>query len=73
MNGDGWKMKEFLDTKDVADEFFNGGCKYQKVLRLTRAGILPGIKLGKSYVYRKENLEEWARQNFCKKNGTRDK
>lgn len=66
-------MKEFLDTKDVADEFFNGVCSYQKVLRLTRAGILPGIKLGKSYVYRKENLEEWARQNFCKKNETSGK
>ena len=59
------KMKcEFLNTQQVADEFFNGVFDNQKVLRMVRKGILPAVKIGKGYVYRKEALEAWAEKNF---------
>ena len=44
---------EFMTAKEVAEEFFNGTCSYHKVLRLTRIGTLPAMKMGKSYLYRK--------------------
>ena len=55
---------EFLNTQQVADEFFNGAFDNQKVLRMVRNGILPAVKIGKGYVYRKEALEDWADKNF---------
>lgn len=56
--------QEFLNAKHVADSFFNGECSYYKVLRLTREGMLPAKKVGKSYLYKKEELEKWAENNF---------
>ena len=40
--------QEFLSSKQVAIDFFNGECNYHKVLRLTREGILPAKKFGKA-------------------------
>lgn len=60
MNGD------FLSAKDVAVEFFNNKCSYQKVLRLTRKGDIPAVKLGKSYLFKRSELERWADVNFKK-------
>lgn len=61
------KMSQtFMDAKQVSCDFFNGMCDYQKVLRLTRNGYLPGKKLGKSYLYIREELEKWAETNFSK-------
>ena len=57
--------QEFLSAKQVADHFFNGECNYLKVLRLTREGILPAKKFGKSYLYKRSELEKWAASNFC--------
>ncbi len=45
--------QEFLSAKQVADQFFNGECNYLKVLHLTREGILPAKKFGKSYLYKR--------------------
>ena len=41
-------QQEFLNAKQVAEKFFNGECSYYKVLRLTREGMLPAKKIGKS-------------------------
>ena len=57
--------QEFLNAKLVAEKFFNGECSYYKVLRLTREGVLPAKKIGKSYLYKKKELEKWATTNFC--------
>lgn len=59
-------MSRFMTAKDVAENFFNGECSYGKVLRLTRIGTLPAKKIGKSYLYRKEDLERWAEINFAR-------
>lgn len=56
--------QEFLSAKQVANQFFNGECNYLKVLRLTREGILPAKKFGKSYLYKRAELEKWATNNF---------
>ena len=57
---------EFMTAKEVAEKFFNGECSYHKVLRLTRTGVLPAMKMGKSYLYRKAELEKWAELNFSR-------
>ena len=57
-------MEDFLNARQVADKFFNGVCSYYKVLRLTRAGIIPSKKCGKSYLYKLSELEKWAENNF---------
>lgn len=57
---------EFMTAKEVAEEFFNGECSYYKVLRLTRNGIIPAMKMGKSYMYMKAELEKWAELNFSR-------
>ena len=59
-------QSEFLTAREVAEVFFNGGGSYHKVLRLTRQGVIPGMKLGKSYMYRREELEKWAELNFSR-------
>ena len=61
------KMSQtFMDAKQVSCDFFNGMCDYQKVLRLTRDGYVPEKKLGKSYLYSREELEKEAETNFSK-------
>ncbi len=57
-------QSKFLTATEVATEFFNGSCSYHKVLRLTRSGVLPAVKLGKSYMYSREALVKWAEVNF---------
>lgn len=54
----------FMNAKQVSAEFFNGEINYQKVLRMTRTGKLPGAKFGKSYLYLRNELEKWAEKNF---------
>ena len=56
----------FMTAKQVAKDFFRGECSYQKVLRLTRKGYLPAVKLGKSYLFKRSELERWATENFSK-------
>lgn len=58
--------KEFLNAKQVAESFFNNECSYYKVLRLTRNGIIPAKKIGKSYLYKLGELEKWATKNFSR-------
>lgn len=55
---------EFLTAKEVSEKFFCGKWNYQKVLRLAREGKLPGKKVGKSYLFEKNNLEIWVQKNF---------
>ena len=57
-------LGEFLNAKQVAAQYFNNECNYHKVLRLTRRGILPAKKVGKSYLYKRSELEKWAAKNF---------
>lgn len=54
----------FMTAEEVSNKFFNGKYNYQKVLRMTRNGLLPAIKNGKSYLYCKESLEAWTEDNF---------
>ena len=58
--------QEFLNAKQVAAEFFNGECNYMKVLRLTRQGVIPAKKFGKSYLFKRSELENWAADNFSR-------
>ena len=57
---------DFMTAREVAEEFFKGGCSYYKVLRLTRSGVIPGMKMGKSYMYSRKELEKWAELNFSR-------
>lgn len=56
--------KDFMTAKQVAIEFFNSELGYQKVLRMTRRGMLPAVKIGKSYLYQRSQLQKWAENNF---------
>ncbi len=56
--------KDFMTAKEGAVEFFYNEWSYQKVLRLTRNGILPAVKMGKSYLYQRTQLKRWADMNF---------
>ena len=58
--------KDFMTAKQVAIEFFNSELGYQKVLRMTRNGVLPAVKIGKSYLYQRSQLRKWADTNFSK-------
>lgn len=54
----------FLTAEQVANEFFQGKLKYQRVLKLTREGQLPAVKQGKSYVYLLSELQKWVDKKF---------
>jgi excisionase family DNA binding protein len=56
----------FWTAAEVAEIFFQGKIKYAKVLRMTRSGELPAIKRGKSYLYLRSALENWAEKTFAK-------
>ena len=58
--------EQFLTARQVSTEIFNGAWNYQKILRLTRNGILPAVKAGKSYLYQRGALEHWVETNFTK-------
>lgn len=62
-------MEDFLTAKQVSEMYFGNACNYHKVLRLTRSGVIPAKKLGKSYLYRKANLDEWASREFSEQKG----
>ncbi|SEJ96080.1 Helix-turn-helix domain-containing protein [Propionispira arboris] len=55
---------KFLTANEVADEFFQGKLKYQRVLKMTREGELPAIKIGKAYVYLLSELQKWVDGKF---------
>lgn len=55
--------RQILTAKQVAEEFFEGQVGYQGVLRLTRQGKLPCIKLGKAYLFVRSELERWLKEN----------
>lgn len=54
---------QILTAKQVAEEIFEGKVGYQSVLRLTRLGKLPCIKLGKCYIYLRSELLRWLAEN----------
>lgn len=54
---------KFLRAKEVAKNFFEGKVSYNKVLKLTKEGILPATKIGKIYFYTQEALDDWAERN----------
>ena len=57
-------IAHFMTAREVAQDFFKSKFSYQKVLRLTRTGILPAVKAGKSYLFERAALERWAEANF---------
>jgi len=57
-------LQEFLTAQQVAHEYLNDVCSYHKVLRLTRNGKIPATRLGKSYLYKRAILDEWAANQF---------
>ncbi len=56
----------FFNAKEVSEVFFQGKLNYSRVLQMTRAGMLPALKMGKSYVYEKSALEIWTEKAFSK-------
>lgn len=54
----------FLTAREVVEVFFEDKLKYSRVLKMTREGYLPAVKMGKSYVYSLKELEKWAEKNF---------
>ena len=54
----------FLSARELSEKYFRGMISYQAVLKLTREGLLPAIRQGKSYVYEKEAVEQWVSKNF---------
>jgi len=56
----------FLNAKEVADKFFQGKLNYQRVLKMTREGDLPAVKIGKAYVYLLSDLQIWVDKKFKK-------
>jgi hypothetical protein len=54
----------FLTAEQVANDFFQGKLKYQRVLKMTREGQLPAVKQGKSYVYLLSELQKWVDKKF---------
>lgn len=63
---DNHKSNTFLTAAEVADNFFQGKLKYQRVLKMTREGELPAIKIGRAYVYLLSELQIWVDQKFNK-------
>ena len=47
----------FLSARELSQKYFRGMISYQAVLKLTREGLLPAIRQGKSYIYEKEAVE----------------
>lgn len=56
----------FWTAAEVAAIFFQGKIRYAKVLKMTRNGELPAIKRGKSYLYLRSALEDWAKKVLSK-------
>lgn len=58
------KQQKFLKAKEVAEGFFEGKIRYNKILELSKRGILPCTKIGGIYYYTVEALEEWVLKNM---------
>jgi hypothetical protein len=57
---------KFLTAHEVAEQFFQKKIPYTTILKMTRDGILPAIKQGKSYIYLASALQDWAEKNLRK-------
>lgn len=55
---------QFMTAKDVAQHFFGGIIGYKRVLELTRNKGLPAVKMGRTYIYRWDDVDRWAQLNF---------
>ena len=56
----------FLTATEVANEFFQGKLNYQRVLKMTREGDLPAVKIGKAYVDLLSEWQAWVDKKFTK-------
>ncbi len=54
----------YLKAKDVAAYFFEGKIRYVDVLKMTKKGDLPAVKVGRRFLYLRSALEEWRSKNF---------
>lgn len=57
------KKDKILTARQVAEDFFEGKVSYQAVLRLTRLGKLPCVKIGKSYIFVRSERLRWLLAN----------
>lgn len=53
-----------LKAKEVAEEFFEGKIRYVKVLEMSKKGLLPCTKIGGTYYYAQDALEDWLQRNM---------
>lgn len=56
--------EEYLTAEEVAQDYFCGKIGYKTVLRMTREGGLPGVRMGKHYLYQRTALDRWTSCNF---------
>ena len=54
-------MQNKLLTADAVAEHFS--MSTESIYRLTRQGVLPAVKIGRSYRYDLDTLEAWKAQN----------
>ena len=59
-----YENNKFLTAREVANEFFQGKLHYQRVLKMTREGELPAVKIGRAYVYLLSELQVWTKKRF---------
>ncbi len=61
---EGRAKEEYLTAEEVAQDYFCGKIGYKTVLRMTRESGLPGVKIGKHYLYQRTALDQWTSCNF---------
>lgn len=52
---------DYMTAKEVASNFFDGKRSYWTVLKRARAGILPCIRDGGQYLFKRSELEAWEK------------
>lgn len=52
---------DYMTAEEVARNFFDGKLSYWTVLKRARAGILPCIRDGGRYLFKRSVLEAWEK------------
>lgn len=48
-----------MTAKEASDQYFGGTISYWKLLKMAKTGIIPHIRVGSRFLFRKETLDEW--------------
>ena len=59
---------DYMTAKEVAAIFFNGKRTHATVLKRARAGILPCIRDGGRYLFKRSELEAWEEAAMSRPN-----